>query len=219
MRSLDNSEVAGKINEICRKLNAKNMLASADGNVSFRLNENEMMITPSGVNKAFITERDISVVTLDNVVVSGNPSSERLMHLEVYRRCPEAKAIIHAHPPNAIAYSIARPDEKELPSEAMSELILSVGSIPIVPFARPGTQGMGDVLRPFLPHRRVMILARHGGLSWGETLDEAYNGMERLDHTAMILRYAHQFGGITKLPEEEIAFLRDLRAKLGNRTL
>jgi L-fuculose-phosphate aldolase len=74
-------------------------------------------------------------------------------------------------------------------------------------------------LHPFLPASRVMILARHGALSWGEDLDEAYNGMERLEHTCLILKTAHELGGITSLPDSEVKVLREMRAKMGNRSL
>jgi L-fuculose-phosphate aldolase len=205
--------------EICRRLNGKNLLSAADGNVSLRLSDSEILITPAGLNKAHITAADIAVITLDNRIVSGNPSSERLMHLEVFSRCPEARAVVHAHPPTAIAWSIAFPAHTELPATAMSELILAVGGVPIVPYARPGTKAMGEVLHPFLPSSRVMILARHGALSWGEDLNEAYNGMERLEHTCLILKTAHELGGITSLPAEEVKVLREMRSKMGNRSL
>lgn len=208
-----------EIIEVCRRLHARNLLAAADGNVSFRLSDEEILFTPTGVNKARMREEDIAVVTLDNRVLSGKPSGERLMHLEVYRRCPQARALVHAHPPTAIAWTVARPDLRELPAEALSELILAVGAVPVAPYARPGTEDMGTVLQPFLPHRRVILLARHGALSWGEDLEEAYNGMERLEHISQILKSAHDLGGITTLPAAEVAVLREMRAKMGERTL
>lgn len=208
-----------KIVEICRRLHARNMLAAADGNVSFRVSDEEILFTPTGVNKAFMDPKDMAVVTLDNRIVKGNPSGERLMHLEVYKRSPKAKAIVHAHPPTAIAWTVARPDLKELPAEALSELILAVGRVPIAPYARPGTLDMGTVLAPFLPACRVILLARHGALSWGEDLEEAYNGMERLEHISQILKSAHDLGGITSLPTEEVKVLREMRTKMGERTL
>lgn len=208
-----------EIIDICERLNAKGMLAAADGNVSYRISDQRILITPTGVNKAFIRPSDLAVITLDNQVLEGKPSGERLMHLEVYKRSPKAKCVVHAHPPTAIAWSVARPELRELPAECLSEVILSVGRIPVVPYARPGTQDMGDALRAFLPECRVMILSRHGAISWGEDLAEAYNGMERLEHSAMILRDAHLLGGLTALPESELRALKELRAKLGERTL
>jgi L-fuculose-phosphate aldolase len=205
--------------EICRRLHARNLLAAADGNVSYRVSDEEIWITPTGLNKGFIEEKDLAVITLDNRILRGDPSGERLMHLEVYRTRPEARAVVHAHPPTAIAWSVARPDLKELPSDALSEVILAVGKIPIASYARPGTQDMGDVLKPLLAESRVMILARHGALSWGESLDEAYNGMERIEHISQILKSAVDLGGLSSLPLEEIWYLQDLRKKLGPKTL
>ncbi len=205
--------------DICRRLNGKNLLAAADGNVSLRQSDDEILITPSGRNKAHIGPMDIATINLRNEVLEGVPSGERLMHLEVYKRVRHAKAIVHAHPPTAIAWSIAFPKAKELPAESMSELILAMGSVPIAPYARPGTASMGEVLAPFLPESRVLILGRHGAISWGEDLEEAYNGMERLEHTCLILKAAHELGGITALPPEEVAVLREMRARAGGRTL
>jgi L-fuculose-phosphate aldolase len=211
--------VRKEILEVCRRLHQRNLLAAADGNVSVRLSDDEILFTPSGVNKARIQESDIAVVTLDNKILQGNPSGERLMHLEVYKRCPKAKAVVHAHPPTAIAFTVAHPEWQELPAKCLSEVILALGSVPVAPYARPGTVEMGTVLAPFLPQRRVLLLARHGAISWGEDLEEAYNGMERLEHISIILRNALTMGTLTELPEEEVQVLKEMRKKLGERTL
>lgn len=208
-----------KIIEICKRLYARNLLAAADGNVSYRISDREILFTPTGLNKGFIDESTLAVVTIDNEIVLGSPSGERLMHLEVYRRCPKAKAVVHAHPPTAIAITLAHPEWRELPADGLSELILAVGRVPIAPYARPGTQIMGDVLHPFLPDCRVILMARHGAISWGEDLEEAYNGMERLEHISQILKSAIQMGGLTSLPEEEIRILKEMRKKMGDRSL
>ena len=216
---MQNHRIKSKIVSICRKLNQKNYLASADGNVSYRISDRQILITPSGVNKSEMEASQIALMTSQNQILEGMPSSERLMHLEIYKRCPKAKAVVHAHPPTAIAWTIAQPNLRELPAECMSELILAVGRIPIIPYARPGTAQMGEALATFLPQHRVMILARHGALSWGEDLDEAYNGMERLEHSAQILKMALELGGLSSLPSGEVAALREMRKKLGERTL
>lgn len=213
------AEISTAIVDVCRALNAKGYLAAADGNVSYRISDEEILITPAGLNKARMRPEDMAVITLDNRIVRGKPSTERLMHLAVFQACPKAKVVVHAHPPTAIAWTIARPDLKELPAGSLSELILALGAVPIVPYARPGTATMGDVLKPHLPQRRGFILARHGALSWGEDVEEAFNGMERIEHTAVILKSAQELGGITELPAEEIAVLREMRAKIGERSL
>lgn len=213
-----NPQLCAQIVEICRRLYKRNMLAAADGNISCRF-QDEVWITPSGVNKGFIEPQDICSVTLDNEILYGQASSERQMHLEVYNRVPEAQAVVHAHPPFAIAWSVAQPDLVELPKDCLSEVILATGAIPMVPYARPGGAAMGEVLRPFLPKHKVMVLARHGGLSWGDNLTEAWMGMERLEHSAEILYRAQTLGGLTSLEASEVEALLQLRQQIGNKSL
>lgn len=208
-----------QIIEAAKRLHQRNMLASADGNISYRMSDDRILITPAGKAKILISPEEIAVISLKNEVLEGQPSSERLMHLAIYTHCPEARCVVHAHPPTAIAWTIARPNLTELPNRSLSELIIAVGKVPIVPYARPGTAAMGEVLLPHLRHCRTLILARHGALAWGESLDEATNGLERIEHTAEILWRAEQLGGITDLPEEEVTFLTNLRAQLGDRIL
>lgn len=203
-----------KIIDAAKRLYQKNMLAAADGNISYKISDTCILMTPAGVSKAYIAPEDLAIITLDNKIVAGNPSSERLMHLGVYNKCPQARCVVHAHPPTAIAWTIARPDLAELPSECLSELILGVGRIPIAPYAKPGTTEMSDVLLPLLPENPVMILARHGALAWAGTLEEAVNGIERLEHTAEILLKAEMLGGITVLPDAEVAYLKEKRKKM-----
>tara|TARA_Y100001935_G_scaffold253192_1_gene258747 strand:- start:203 stop:859 length:657 start_codon:yes stop_codon:yes gene_type:complete len=212
-------EVRNQICEVGQRLSQKNYLASCDGNISFRLSEGLILITPSGVPKGRLRPEDLALLNVKGEILEGNPSSERKMHLAVYQNCPNARAVVHAHPPHAIAWTVGRPDLKQLPSDCLSEVILAAGDIPIVPYARPGTSEMGENLLAYLPHYRALILARHGALTWGESLDEAGNGMERIDHSAQILLLASQLGPLTSLPQEEVNYLREIRKKLGEKLL
>ena len=200
-------------------LHQKNMLAACDGNISYRCDDNTILITPSGKPKFLLDGDDIAIVDMDGRVIEGQPSSEMLMHLEVYRGREDARAVIHAHPPTAIAYSIAHPDAKEIPGKSFSELILAVGKLPIVPFQMPGSREMGTALHPFIRNHKVMVLARHGALSFGDDLVEAYNGMERLEHSCEILLKAENFGAVSELDEESIDRLQAMRKKIGDKTL
>ena len=216
---VDERGVLRSIVEVCRRLHVRNLLASADGNVSYRFSDDRIAITPTGINKAKLRVEDMAFKQLDGTIIKGKPSGERLMHLAVYRACPEAKCVVHAHPPTAIAWSLARPDLEFLPDEALPEVILAAGRIPIVPYARPGTAAMGEALVKFLPQYRLMILARHGALCWGETIEDAYNGIERLEHVCQILKSATELGGLQPLPLEELASLRAMRMNQGPRIL
>jgi L-fuculose-phosphate aldolase len=217
--------LAGETSELqavcdaCRRLHRRNLLAAADGNISLRLSDGRLAMTPSGVNKSALRPEDMTFLLLDGTVVSGAPSSERAMHLAVYRQCPQARVVVHAHPPTAIAWTLARPELLELPSDALPEVILAAGRIPVVPYARPGTEAMGNALEPFLPSHRLLLLARHGALAWGESLEEAVNGIERVEHAALILKTALELGGAKPLPEDEQRALHALRAKSGPKLL
>jgi L-fuculose-phosphate aldolase len=171
------------------------------------------------VPKAKVRLEDLAHLTLEGEILSGRPSSERAMHLAIYRAVPEAKAVVHAHPPTAIAWSLARPELKELPADGLPEVILAAGRIPIVPMAIPGTEAMGTNLLPFLPAHRLLILARHGGLCWGEHLDEAVGGLERLEQVADILWKAETLGGAKPLSASNLADLRALRGRIGPKIL
>jgi L-fuculose-phosphate aldolase len=212
-------EVREQIIKAAERLYARNMLAAADGNISYRFSDHRILITPSGVSKAFLHADQMAVIDLDGRVLEGQPSGERDMHLAIYRECPKARAVVHAHPVHAIAWSLAKPELSELPNEHLGEVILGAGRIPFVPYARPGTVDMGTQLKPFLPHCRALILSRHGAVCWGEDIHEAMNGMERVEHSAQILFLAEQLGGATKLPVDEVQALRDLRAQMGERLL
>jgi len=195
------------------------MLAACDGNISYRYDDNTILITPSGKPKFLLEEKDIAVIDINGRVIKGKPSSEMLMHLEVYRMRADAKAVIHAHPPTAVAYSIAHPDAEEIPGNSFSELILAVGKLPIVPFQMPGSPELGAALHPYIKNSKVMVLARHGAISFGEDLVEAYNGMERLEHSCEILLKAKSFGAVTELDDQTIDQLYSLRKKIGDKTL
>ena len=211
-------EECKQIIKVCKRLYKRNMLAAADGNISLKV-EDGILITPSGKAKAFMESKDICLISTDNEILYGAPSSERLMHLAVYNHTPLATAVVHAHPPTAIAWSVAFPNDKELPNECLSEIILAAGRIPIIAYARPGSQAMGEVLKDYIDQHKIMILSRHGGLCWGDSLEEATMGMERLEHSAEILYRARNLGELTYIDDEEMQALYKLRKQIGNKTL
>jgi len=216
-KPISENEVLEAICEVCRRLHAYGLLAAGDGNVSARLGDGRVVLTPSGVPKAGIEPKDLAYLDADGSLLSGRPSSEQLMHLAVYKACPEARCIVHAHPPTAIAWTLAWPELEELPADALPELILAAGRIPVVPYARPGMAAMGEALLPFLPDHRLLLLARHGALCWGEDLEEACGGIERLEHVARILKATIDLGGIVPMEADEVEALRAQRARLGPR--
>lgn len=129
--------------EACRSLHAQGLLAAADGNVSLRLEDGRVAITPRGVAKATLRREDFAFLDLDGTIFSGHPSSERLMHLAVYRTCPEAKAVVHAHPVTAIAWSLAHPDADELPPTRCRKSSSPLAAFLSSPWPRRGPRPWG----------------------------------------------------------------------------
>lgn len=209
------NQIKKQLIDAAKRLYSRGYLAACDGNLSYRLDDGAILITRKGKPKADLEMGDFALIDIDNNIIDGEPSSERSMHVGVYRRSPKAKCVIHAHPPTAIAWSIACPELTELPNECMSELIIAAGRIPIAPYALPGSFEMASSIEPLLPAHRIIILARHGALCWGESIQEATNAMERLEHSAEILMRAKQLGGLTMLSKEQVAALYSIRESVG----
>ena len=190
--------------DVCQKLYEKNMLAAEDGNVSLKLNEETLLITPSGLAKKDLQVTDICSMDFKGQAVEGEPSSEKWMHLLFYEENKEAQAVIHAHPPYAVSLSLARPQWKSLPP-VLSEVILALGEVPFVPYVCPGTKEMAEVLRPFVRDKDscAFILSHHGAITWGKDLKSAYFAMERLEHAAQMIYFAETLGGSHFLKDEE----------------
>ena len=149
-----------------------------------------------------------SDISLYQEQTAPKPSSELEMHLAVYKTQKKAKAIIHAHPPSAIALSLARPQWKYLPP-VLPEMIVLMGQIPIVPYTRPGTKELGESLKVFVKKHQALILSHHGAVVWAESLNKAFLLMEQLEQCCKVLILAESLGGAKKLPKKEIEKLSD----------
>ncbi len=201
--------------EVCRALYQRQLLAAQDGNLSVRDGEN-LLTTPSGVNKGFMREEDILLVDLSGQMLqgTGKPTSELLLHLEVYKIRPDVGAVIHAHPPIATAFTIAG---ISLADGILPEVVLSLGAIPTAPYATTGTPEMAAAVRDLLPYYDAFLLEQHGALTVGTNLWEAYNRMEKVEHAAWTVWLARQLGEARCLPPEEVAKLRQLGISKGYR--
>lgn len=185
--------------------------AANDGNLSVRVGEDRLLITPSGVGKGRMTPDMLLVTDLDGQVVEGDrhPSSETKMHLMVYRRRPDAGAVVHAHPPVSTAFAVCR---RGLETPYLAELAAGLGTVPCTPsFAMLSTDEVPESVAPYLPDHNAVLLANHGALAWGADLWEAFDRLETVEHTAKIVLNAEALGGGVPLTAEEVARLQSLR--------
>jgi len=154
------------------------------------------------------------VIDMDGELVHGESraSTERKVHLEVYRQRPDVRAVIHAHPPRAIAFTIAN---ASLQTCTLPEIVVSLGDVPTAPYATPSTEKLPESMRELITKSDVVMLARHGSVTVGKTLTDAFKKLEKLEQNAEILIYAKILGGATPFSQDEVCELEGLRQFYG----
>jgi len=203
--------IAEEIVAVCGRLYDRGLIAGQDGNVSVRLASGHILVTPAGLSKVDVTAETLVELTPEGRRVTDGlaPSSEVGMHLCIYRARPDVRAVVHAHPPVATAFGVAGRDFMDA---VLPEVIFHLGSVPLVPFALPGTPALGDAMAPFLADHDAFLLASHGATTVGPSLRLAHQRMESLEHAARILHAASMIGPATRLSDEDVAALRRARA-------
>ncbi|RJR46062.1 MAG: class II aldolase/adducin family protein [Deltaproteobacteria bacterium] len=194
---------------ISRMLHRKNYLAATDGNVSVRQGD-LVFVTPSGVNKGLMESYQVLTVDLEGKLLGGEgkPTSEIRMHLLAYQLRPDVQAVVHAHLPYATACTLAGIDLLE---PILPEVVITLGGIPTAPYATPSTEEVPESVRPFVKEYDAILLSRHGAMTMGKDVTDAYNKMEKLEHTARVVLAARLQGPLPPLPEAEVEKLRRLR--------
>ena len=200
-----------EIVRVCRRLYEQGLIAGGEGNVSARLDDGSILITPSGASKIDVLESDLVIVDSSGKLVagSGRASSELGMHLRIYERRQDVKAIVHAHPPFATAFAVAGED---LMAPVLPEIIVQTGGVPLVPYATPGSPALAAAIEPFLPHHDAFLMANHGATAFGSTLSIAHQRMESLERAAQIIFSSRLLGRVSTLTEEQRNALLQLRA-------
>ena len=208
------AQLRADIVEVGRRMYARGYTASNDGNISVRLGEDRLLMTPRSVCKGFMTPDMMCVTDLNGKKVQGerDPSSEMLMHLEVYRQRPDARAVCHAHPPIATGFAVAG---IPLDRAVLAEVLTTLGSIPIADYATPSTSELPEAVRKYVKAHDGMLLANHGALTLGADLFSAYYKLETIEHFAKISLVARLLGRENLIAREEVDRLQGLRANYG----
>ena len=208
------SQLRADIVEVGRRMYARGYTASNDGNISVRLGADRLLKTPKSVCKGFMTPDMMCITDLEGRKLQGDrdPSSEMLMHLEVYRQRPDAQAVVHAHPPTATGFAVAG---IPLDRAVLAEVLTTLGSIPIAEYATPSTRELPEAVRKYIKAHDGMLLANHGALTVGADLYGAYYKMETIEHFAKISLVARLLGRENLLSREEVMRLQELRGSYG----
>ena len=196
--------------DICHCMWQQGWVAANDGNVSALLDDGSVVCTPSGVSKREIKPEMLLVVDREGHILegSGKVSTELPMHLRCYAERPDVRAVVHAHPPMSTTFAVA---DKPLDDYAMIESICVLGSVPVAPYATPGTDEVPESIAPYLKNHDAILLRAHGSLTVGCDLRTAYYRMETLEHIAKITLFSKLLGGAKDLPRDEIDRLIERR--------
>lgn len=199
--------------EVGKRLYQKGLVASNDGNISMRISENEILITPTGVCKGDLTPDQILKVDMSGRVISGfmKPTSEMKMHLAVYRNRNDVKGVVHAHPPKATAFAVAG---LEFDRVTLPEVVFSLGHIFLAEYGTPSTEQVPRAVEKHICSADALLLANHGALTVGGSVMEAYYKMETLEHFAAISIYARLLGGEKALNEKQTEELYKVRSEV-----
>ena len=209
-------EAKRDIIEAGRRVYQQGYVASNDGNLSCRLDDERILTTPTGMSKGFLEMSDLVIVNYEGKKVSGtkNPSSEIGMHLFLYQERPDINAVVHAHPPTATGFSVAGIPLTEC---VLPEVIITLGAIPIAGYGTPGGPEISEPIKKWVKDYDAYLLENHGATTIGVDVMSAYYKMETMEHFAKILFVAKQLGGANLLNEQQVADLLKIRDRMGLR--
>lgn len=205
-------DAAEEVVFVARLLYEKGLANAYEGNVSLRRGD-AVYITPSAVCKGFLKAGQITAIDRDGAVLHARnvrPSSEYRLHLAVYSARPDAGGVVHAHPPYATAFALAR---RELYTPGYPEALVLYHRIPVAPYGRPSTDDIWKGVPPLLSEHDAMLLANHGALTVGADAREAFYRMESLEGIARVIHLSEALGGAKELPQAELDALHQMHLK------
>ena len=193
-----------------RMLHENGFVAATDGNLSVRLDADHLLVTPTCISKGRMRASDMVVVNMEGKRIAGKRrvSSELAMHLLIYGLRPDVYGIVHAHPPTATGFAASGYD---LNRPLVCEVVVGLGSIPLARYGTPGTPELTDALEPLIPNHDAILMANHGVVTFGSSLESAYMKMETVEHFAKIALVTHLLGNEQPLGEKEVEKLQEVR--------
>lgn len=182
-----------EIVKLGKVLHQHGFIAACDGNVSVRLDDRRVLVTPTGMSKGAMRSSDLVIVDMSGRKLKGRRevTSEIGMHLLIYRMRPDVHGIVHAHPRTATGFAAAG---IALNQPLVCEVVIGLGQIPLAPYGTPGTPELARTLEPLVPDYDAILMANHGVVTYGSDLHSAYMKMETVEHFAQITLVTHVLG-------------------------
>src|SRR5215213_6809653 len=210
---MDEQTARREIVRVGKLMYERSYVVSSDGNVSVRLDDGRIVATPTQVNKGRMTEEMLAVTDIEGKPLNDRrASSDLAMHLLIYREREDARAVCHAHPPHGSAFAVAG---LAIDAPILSEVILTLGCVPLAEYGTPSTDELTDAMRPLVKNHNALLMANHGAVAYGGDVWQAFDRLETLEHTAKIAILARALGGARDLPPDSIEKLIDVRERAG----
>lgn len=216
--SMNESRARRSIIDVARLAYQRGYICSTEGNFSIRLGDDTIVSTPSGTCKARIEAEDLVLTDLDGAVLPGSagngrrPSTELMMHLTAYRRRPDIRAVVHAHPTVTVGFTVAG---LPLTKCVLPEVVCTLGEIPVVPYATPSTGEVSAGIADYIEKHDALVLDHHGVLTVGSDIWEAFYRLETVEHHAQTMLVAHMLGGVKPLKSSQVKRLLEIRSVYG----
>lgn len=187
---MEYNNLSEDICEIGRRMYNKGLVVSNDGNISIKVDDNKILITPTMTSKGFMKQEDIILIDMNGNVIQGSkkPSSEYQLHTAVYQQRSDIKAVVHAHPVTVCAFAVTG---RDVTMKYMPEASMSLGDFFVAEYTRPGTSALAESIKPFI-NNNGCILGNHGAVTWADDVYKAYYLMEQLEFyckTSLIAEY------------------------------
>src|SRR5436190_12679023 len=206
---MDEQTARSDLIRICHLMYERSYVVSSDGNVGVRLDDGRILATMTMTCKGRMTDELIAVTELEGRQLNDSrASSELAMHLLIYRERPDVKAVCHAHPPHGTAFAVAG---LPIDQPILSEVILTLGCVPLAEYGTPSTEELSDAMRPLMKHHNALLMANHGAVAYGADLWQAWDRLETLEHTARIAILSRVLGGSRNLSPDAIEKLINVR--------
>jgi L-fuculose-phosphate aldolase len=206
------NEIREELVMICKMLYDRNLVSATDGNVSIRIDNDKMLVTPSGVNKRLLSEEMILLVDFEGNVLQGTlrSSKEIGLHIKIYRDRPDVNAVIHTHPPYSTAFAVAH---EPIKSNYLIETLVLLGEIALAPYGTPGTEEVPNSIDGLTLDYDAILLKNHGVVTYGKNIIDTFNKMEALENVAKTILFAKIAGTPQEIPEEKVNYLKEIQRK------
>src|SRR5918998_2788034 len=210
---MDEQTARREIVRVGQLMYERGYVVSSDGNLSVRLDDGRVVATPTQVNKGRMTEDMLALTDAEGKALSDRrASSELAMPLLIYRERDDVKSVCHAHPPHGSAFAVAG---LAIDQPILSEVILTLGCVPLADYGTPSTDELTDAMRPLVKHHNALLMANHGAVAYGADIWQAFDRLETLEHTAKIAILSRLLGGSKNLPADAIEKLINVREAAG----